>query len=151
MVLKYLLVPLLLLNASQQPKPSRLLLPVEELLINKKWTLSSYGFDENGNSRIDMMEERIEECERDDTYEFYSDGTGVMRDNSFSCCSGIDEQTFQWQLINKGGGMIVSSGSISIIRLTTNELVTQKKLTYVKGQVMSLITIYKIKQPHKTN
>lgn len=142
---------MLLLNTGQQPKPLRLLLPAAELLINKTWTLSSYGFDENGNSCIDMMEERIEECEKDDTYEFFSGGTGIMRDNGFTCCNGIDEQTFQWQFTNNGKGMILSSGFVSIARLTANELVTQKKIIYKKGGGMDLITVYKIKQQHKTN
>jgi hypothetical protein len=149
MLLKYLLVPLLLFNTSRQPGTP--LLSAAELLMNKKWVLSSYGFDENNNNRIDMIEERIEDCEKDDTYEFYTGGTGMMRDNGFSCCNGIDEQTFQWQFINNGERMIMSSEPINITRLTTSELITQKKLSYVKGQVLSLITVYKIKEQHKIN
>ena len=148
MLLKYLLIPLLLCNAGRQPVNP--ILSASQLLVNKTWMLSSYGFDENGNGRIDLTEERIEECEKDDTYEFYASGAGMMRDNRFSCCNGIDEQIFQWQFINNGGGMIVSAEAIDIVRLTTSELVTKKKLSYSKGQLLTLITAYKTKN-NKTN
>jgi len=135
MLLKYLLVPLLLFNTTATP--------VSELLLNKKWVLTSYGFDENGNNHVDMMEERIEECEKDDTYQFYSNGKGIMSDNSFSCCNGIDEQVFQWRFTDKGQSLLVSSETIHIMRLTTRELVTYKKLSYTKGQALKLITVYR--------
>lgn len=143
MLLKYLLIPLLLFNMNEEAQRDTSLLPAAELLLNKKWVLTSYGFDENGNGRVDMMEERIEECEKDDTYQFYSNGTGMMSDNSFSCCNGIDEQVFQWQFTNNGQSLVVFSETIHIIRLTTRELVTYKKLSYIKGQVLKLITVYK--------
>lgn len=143
MLLKYLLIPLMLFNTDREARPDTSLLPAVELLLNKKWVLTSYGFDENGNGRIDMMEERIEECEKDDTYQFYSNGRGMMSDNSFSCCNGIDEQVFQWHFTNNGQSLVVFSETIHIMRLTTRELVTYKKLSYIKGQVLKLITVYK--------
>lgn len=131
-------------HAYSKVDPYPLLQSATELLVNKKWVMTSYGFDENGNDRVDLMEERIEDCEKDDTYEFFAGGVGVMSDNSFSCCNGIDEQRFHWKFCNSGQGLLIFSDTIGITRLTTHELITHKKLSYAGGPVLNLITVYKI-------
>ena len=53
-------------------------LSVVELLTQKPWVLTSYGTDENGNGLIDAAEESIEDCQKDNTWFYYADGTGFF-------------------------------------------------------------------------
>lgn len=116
---------------------------VTEMLINKQWRMFDYGFDENLDGKLEPTESRIETCEKDDTYEFYKDGSGVAKSNSFSCCNGLDEQTFRWRVMGDEKTLLFFSEEQAVTKLTTEELITCKKLSYIKGQTTSLITIYK--------
>ncbi|RYY21505.1 MAG: hypothetical protein EOO04_18120 [Chitinophagaceae bacterium] len=146
MLLKYLLLPFLFFTTKETPLDTTPILRAADLLMHRQWVLSSYGFDENNNGTIDPAEERIEECEQDDTYEFFANGTGLMRGNSYSCCNGIDEQCFQWQLIDNGQSLEVFHETVQIQRLTRRELITSKKPFYLRGQTLNVITIYRVKE-----
>jgi len=117
--------------------------PTAAMLINKQWTMFDYGFDENLNGKLDRAESRIEACEKDDTYEFFKDGSGLAKSNSFSCCNGLDEQYFRWQVKRDDKTLWLFSEEHTITRLTKDELITYRKLSYIKGQTTRLITIYK--------
>lgn len=114
------------------------------MLTGKHWTMADYGFDVNHNGRLDKSESRIESCEKDDVYEFFSDGSGLVRANSFSCCENLDEQHFRWQL-TVDGKLRLFSETINLVSLIPDEMITSQRLTYTKGESMILITVYKTK------
>lgn len=60
--------------------------PPESLLTEKPWVLNSYGLDENRSNQIDPAEESIEDCQKDNTWHYYADGTGLFDDSSLSQC-----------------------------------------------------------------
>ena len=70
------------------------------IITGQPWLLWGYGYDENNNGIIDDFEDKIKECEKDNTYYFNKDGTGLYLDNEISCGNGIDESAFQWKLTN---------------------------------------------------
>ena len=39
-----------------------------QLLTQKEWILTSYGYDENKNGNIDASEENIKDCEKDNSF-----------------------------------------------------------------------------------
>jgi hypothetical protein len=76
-----------------------------ELLTQNPWMLASSGYDENRNGIIDPSEESIEDCQKDNHWYFYPDGTGLFDDNILSCANGINRQPFTWAFINNETGI----------------------------------------------
>lgn len=145
MLFKFVL-SLFLLCDTKTPCKIQQITPAAEMLINKQWMMIDYGFDENLNGKLDPAESRIEECEKDDTYEFFKDGTGLAKSNNFSCCNGLDEQHFRWQLTDNGSSLQLFAETLSITRLTTRELITYKTPWYIKGQRIGVITVYRMRE-----
>jgi hypothetical protein len=137
------MMSLFLFCDTNAPADNRQITPAAGMLINRQWVMIDYGFDENLNGKLDPTESRIEDCEKDDTYEFFRDGTGLAKSNNFSCCNGLDEQPFRWRLTDNGNSLQLFAETLSITRLTTRELITYKTPWYIKGQKIGLITIYR--------
>jgi len=74
--------------------------PATQLLTQKEWILASNGYDENKNENIDLSEENIKDCEKDNSYVFKQDGSGNIFDNDLNCGNGLSDHTFNWQLVN---------------------------------------------------
>lgn len=117
--------------------------PAVELLTQKTWTLASYGYDYNNNNTIDIAEERIADCDTDDTYEFSADGTGFYSDNMLSCCTGISELSFKWKFINAGIEINFPSGISRVHTLSNEQLVTTATGKFNKGQPVTLIRVFR--------
>lgn len=96
---------------------------VTQLLTQKTWTLVSYGYDHNANGIIDAAEESIRDCDKDNSYSFNTDGTGVVEDNSFSCGNGISEMPFTWKFTNNETTIDFLTGIVSILRLNDGQLI----------------------------
>ena len=90
---------------------------VTQLLTQKTWTLASYGYDHNANGIIDAAEESIRDCDKDNSYTFNTDGTGVIEDNTSTCGNGISEMPFTWQFTNNETTIDFLTGIVSILRL----------------------------------
>jgi hypothetical protein len=69
-----------------------------QLLTAKPWTLVSYGYDANNNSTIESNEDAIRDCEKDNTYFFYTDGSGLMKENALICDGNDSTNVFHWTL-----------------------------------------------------
>jgi hypothetical protein len=97
--------------------------PAKELLTEKEWVLTSYGYDDNKNGNIDASEESIKDCEKDNNYLFKDDGSGIIYDNILKCGNGISDHTFNWQLINGDTELDFVFGQLKILLLNERELV----------------------------
>ena len=97
--------------------------PAAQLLTQKEWILTSYGYDDNKNGIIDPSEESIKDCEKDNSYSFKQDGSGNIFDNALNCGNGISDHSFNWQFINNETGLDFVFGKTDILLLNENEFI----------------------------
>lgn len=116
---------------------------VAELLTQKPWVLTSYGFDVNRNAQIDPAEESIEDCQKDNTWHYYADGTGLFDDNILSCATGIEKQPFTWKLVQGDTTLDFFYASPKILKIHSNEMVLYKELNDVEGKSLKLIFVFR--------
>lgn len=98
-----------------------------ELLTSKVWKLEAYGTDLNMNNNLDVEEDVIMECQKDNTYAFFSDGTGHYSDN-ISICGDEDESIFNWKFLHDNTSLEIAFEQFSVMRLTEQELVLRHDL-----------------------
>lgn len=113
------------------------------LLTQNEWVLEGYGYDINDNGRIDASEENSSDCERDNTCVFFVNGSGVFSDNDLSCGNGISEHAFTWRLNRNETMLDMGFQTISILRLTENELVMYKKVNRRNMPPLKHLTVFK--------
>ena len=95
--------------------------PTENLTQNP-WRLLSYGFDTNKNGRIDIDEESIRDCEKDNSYTFNRDGSGTVAENAVICDANNPVNQFAWTLTNNDTELDFYYGKVSIIKLDADNL-----------------------------
>ncbi|HMH23303.1 MAG TPA: hypothetical protein VK563_16070 [Puia sp.] len=103
-------------------------------------TLSSWKYDTSGvdfdkNGTIDFADTLLKACQKDNTYLFKNDSSGVS-DESTTRCKVSDPQTvpFNWGLRNNGtilllAGNTVLSGSLNISSVTSTKFNLYKDTT----------------------
>jgi hypothetical protein len=123
-------------QAGWQPKSAT------ELLTQGKWILNSYGFDDNKNNTIDIGEEMMQECDKDNTYMFNREGTGFYSDGKLICGNGIIENPFNWKFMEKGSALDFMSGIAGIFRLNEDELILTYEFDFCRAPV-KFFTIYR--------
>lgn len=125
--MRYLVICLLLMailacrKENKQPaieKPSTKV----RLMTQKPWLLTGYGFDDNDNKQLEDPENMIQDCMRDNTYEFFADSTGLVKENLQLCNSGTPVTAFRWEFRGEQA-LLVSGNAASIIKLDENHLV----------------------------
>jgi hypothetical protein len=114
-----------------------------ELLTLKPWILSSHGFDDNRNDKIDDAEESIEDCQRDNITHFYRDGKGLFDDHTISCGTGIDKESFTWVFTHAETRIDFLYDSVKVLRLTDRELILCKELVVSNNDRVKYIVTYK--------
>lgn len=69
-----------------------------ELLTQATWKFESEGIDLDKNGTIDAPSGEVEDCNKDDIFNFITGGSGT-RDEGATRCDGADPQTkpFTWQ------------------------------------------------------
>jgi hypothetical protein len=107
-----------------------------KLITQKKWISSSFGFDDNKNGKIDGAEEMIRDCETDNTVEFFTDSTGVGKENQKTCGNGNPVNPFKWQFdgTNK---ILIENNSATIVTLNEDSLVLLYHIQYVVDGFMA--------------
>ncbi len=116
---------------------------IDILLTEKPWILSSFGFDENRNNKVDLMEENIEDCQKDNTWYYYNDGTGLIDDKVLSCATGIDKQPFTWKLSPDKTLIDFFHDSFKILQINDTEMNLYKELTDVEGNSLKFIFVFR--------
>ena len=105
-------------NENQNPLP----LSAEEMLIEKPWKLISYGFDDNRNGSIEVNEESIKDCDKDNTYTFNKDQSGVISENSKICNGNDPTSRFNWALTDNDAVLDFYFGKAYILKLSNESL-----------------------------
>ena len=110
-------------NANQNPLPPSPLPPsAEGMLIEKPWKLISYGYDNNSNGMIEVNEESIRDCEKDNTYTFNKGGSGVFNENSKICDGNDPTNPFNWALTENDAVLDFYLGKAYILKLSNESL-----------------------------
>lgn len=135
----------LLLNACKKekdhPEPEKKKTFVE-LLTQQKWILAGYGFDDNNNKRIDDTENMIQDCQRDNSYEFFGDSTGVVKENEKVCDAGAPVTNFTWSLATGSKELILSFNPATIEHLDEVSLVLKHHIPGLNDSAR-FTTVYK--------
>jgi len=93
-----------------------------ENLTQKPWRLLSYGFDHNKNGFVDIDEESIRDCQKDNSYTFNKDGSGVVAENALICDTNVPLNQFAWSLTNNDTVLDFYYGKAYIIKLGADNL-----------------------------
>ena len=93
-----------------------------ELLTEKPWRLLSYGFDSNKNGVVDNNEESIRDCDKDNTYIFNENGSGVVNENSLICNGNNPVNQFTWTLTNNDTVLDFYYGKAYVLQLTKEKM-----------------------------
>jgi len=107
-------------------------------LTQKTWHLLSYGFDHNKNGLVDIDEESIRDCEKDNTYTFNKDGSGVVTENAMICDANNPVNQFAWTLTNNDTVLDFYYGKANIIKLDADNLY----ITSPNNDDVKLLLIY---------
>ena len=94
----------------------------KENLTQKPWRLLSYGFDHNKNGLVDIDEESIRDCQKDNSYTFNKNGSGVVAENAMICNTNDPLNQFAWTLTNNDTVLDFYYGKAYIIKLDTDNL-----------------------------
>jgi len=114
----------------------------EQLLTQKPWKLISHGFDNNGNNKIDVDEEIVQDCEEDNIYNFYVNGSGVVEENLLKCSNGISEFYFNWRFIDGQKTLDFYFAALQILKMDEEELILAGN-DNSNGQAPRHISIYR--------
>ncbi|HEX5652433.1 MAG TPA: hypothetical protein VFX58_05135 [Chitinophagaceae bacterium] len=136
--MKFYLIVIFFLAAACNKEENEVAKSRTVLLTEKPWRLAGYGLDENGNRRIDLDEEAIEECQKDNTSQFRVDGSGSHYDNAISCGNGITEQPFTWKFIENERALDFLYTTARIERLNESELI----ISYDSGPAARFLTVF---------
>ena len=101
----------------------------EKLLTEKTWRLFSYGLDVNNNGLTDASEEAINNCEKDNTYSFALNSSGVVTENTELCPGKNALSSFQWSFTNNETELDFVHGIALIIKLTGDSMMLGEKST----------------------
>lgn len=102
-------------------KELRMIVPSRtELLTGHSWKLASYGYDNNDSGVIDAAEENISDCEKNNIYQFYIDGSALLN----TLCTGIaPESHFRWRFKDNDKQIEFSNSTTgNIAALTTEQM-----------------------------
>jgi hypothetical protein len=102
-----------------------------ELLTQKKWIFNSFGFDDNKNKKIDTEEEMIRDCEKDNSFEFFTDLTAVAKDNQNTCGAGNPVNNFTWKFTDGASKILIEGNAASIVTLNEDSLVLLYHIEYI--------------------
>lgn len=98
-----------------------------QMLTQKEWILKGAGFDDNKNGILDDTENTIQECQKDNSYIFYSNGTGSSLDNILSCGSPVNTD-FTWQFLQNDTKLLILTEQLFILQLDEEKLVLNPDL-----------------------
>lgn len=124
-------IMLLALNSCRKEKEGRE--PAKEktaveLLTQKKWILISYGFDDNNNQQVDEHENMIHDCQDDNSYEFFRDSTGLVKENDKVCGTGNPVSAFTWHFANGNKELVLTWNTASVLALNETSLVMRHQI-----------------------
>lgn len=120
---------------THQPQVAK---PVD-LLTDGKWLLVRFGFDDDSSGVIEDYENMIEDCQKDNTTQYFADGRGETRENQNDCPTGADTQ-FEWKFIDNDKAIEILFHRYDLKKLTRTELYF---IIHIQGLIVPLHVIYR--------
>jgi hypothetical protein len=125
----FLLLLFVFAGCSKPGQPNNPTVNKEKLLTQKPWRLFSYGLDVNNNGLTDPSEEAINNCEKDNTYSFALDGSGIVSDNIERCPGNNAMSSFEWSFVNNETELDFIHGFAVLLKLTGDSMMLGEKST----------------------
>jgi hypothetical protein len=97
-----------------------------QLLTKKVWILHAVGFDDNHNGILDVGENVIQECQKDNSYQFSISGTGSIKENAI-VCNPPGNNDFNWTLVDDSV-LTIGFQEIVILNLSETEMLLQPEI-----------------------
>jgi len=121
--------------------------PSTSLITQSAWKYDTSGADFDKNGSIDFADTLLKACQKDNTYLFKNDSSGVS-DEATTKCNAADPQSvpFVWGLRNNQtvlvlAGNTVLSGSLNISSVSASKFVLYKDTTITGISFRYLITL----------
>jgi hypothetical protein len=92
-----------------------------DLLTDGKWLLVSFGYDFDNSGALEDPENLIEDCQKDNTNQYFADGRGQVRDNQATCQSPA-ESNFEWKFVDNEKAVEIHFQRYELVKLTNTEL-----------------------------
>ena len=125
-------------------KENKVLEQNTSLLIARPWVFEKYGLDENNNGTIEETENNMLSCEVDDTYAFYSNGSGYYGGGTVPCSIGETAIiNFYWRFENNCTELAVFAAPEKISQLDENVLEVYYMDINSQGQPVKYIRRFK--------
>lgn len=124
-----------------------------ELVTKATWRYENSGLDVNKDGFIDtsLPPGYVENCDKDNTLTFKSDGTGIMDEGASKCDPGNPQSSpFTWTF--KNGETVINfpsvvlsgiSGDVTILKLTDTELDISKEVNIGSPTTVNVIVEFK--------
>jgi hypothetical protein len=111
------------------------------------WKYDTSGVDLDKNGSIDFADTLLKPCQKDNTYLFKIDSSGVS-DEGTTKCNGADPQSvpFTWGLRNNGtvlvlAGNTILAGSLNISSISASKFVVYKDTTVSNIPIRYIISL----------
>ena len=114
-----------------------------QLLTQQAWKSGLHGLDVNNNGIIDPSENDMPNCQTDDQYSFYSNGTGLYSSGVLKCASDDSTTNFTWALSNNDTQLTIFAFTQTVSKLDNNTLEVYYEDQNSTGQTVKYITTYK--------
>ena len=113
-----------------------------ELLMQQTWKSAIHGLDENNNGIIDPSEDDMLDCQTDDRYSFYSNGTGLYSSGNLKCAPDDSTTVFTWALLNNDTQLTINAFTQTVSKLDDGTLEVYYEDQNSSGQPVKYITTY---------
>jgi hypothetical protein len=114
-----------------------------QLLTQQAWKSDFHGLDENNNGIIDPAENDTLNCQTDDQYGFYSNGTGLYSSGALKCAPDDSTTIFTWALSNNDTQLTIFAFTQTVSKLDNNTLEVYYEDQNSIGQTVKYITTFK--------
>lgn len=95
-----------------------------EMLVSNTWKISKMKVAQNNATLTDIYDIFYKDCEKDDTYKFYTDGSYMLFVGTEKCDTDELDQSGTWRFSGTQTRLIMNEGvEEEIVRLTETELV----------------------------
>lgn len=136
--LLYLIVIVVISSCGKDDSDEHLPANATEILTAGPWKLISYGYDSNNNELVDIDEDAIRDCDKDNIYTFNTDGSGIITENERICSGREPTNPFNWLLKNNDTEIDLYFGKAFIVKLTVDILI----ISNVDTDPVKLLLIY---------
>jgi len=111
---------------------------IESDLTDQPWLLLSYGYDKNNNGEVESNEENIRDCDKDNTYTFKKDGSGIVNENAMICDGNKQREEFSWALAENDTTLDFYFATAHIVELSEKRL----RITNAGNDPEKLMLVY---------